>query len=147
LVIKGQVAGLIGEIHPDVLEKMDLKKKAAVFEIDADLLGAVFSEEVQYYEIPRYPAVTRDVAFILKNDIEAGKVITVADVQHQDLLDKIEVFDIYTGKNIPEGFKSLALRFTYRSAEKTLTDDEVNKVHSAEVKAIVDATSAKIRRE
>lgn len=147
VVIKGQVAGVIGDLHPYVLEKMDLKKKAAVFEIDADLIGSAFSEEIQYWEIPRYPAVTRDVAFILKNEIEAEKVIALADVQHQDLLDKIEVFDIYTGKNIPEGFKSLALRFTYRSAEKTLTDDEVNKVHGAVVKAIVDATSAKIRGE
>lgn len=147
VIIKGQVAGIIGDFHPDVLEKMDLKKKAAVFEIDSDLIGSAFSEEIQYFGIPRYPAVTRDVAFILKNEIEAEKVIAVADVQHQDLLDKIEVFDIYTGKNIPEGLKSLALRFTYRSAEKTLTDDEVNKLHGAVVKAIVDATSAKIRGE
>jgi phenylalanyl-tRNA synthetase beta chain len=147
VVIKGQVAGMIGDFHPDVLEKVDIKKKAAVFEIDAELIGSAFSEEIQYCDIPRYPAVTRDVAFILKNEIEAEKVIAVADVQHQDLLDKIEVFDIYTGKNIPEGSKSLALRFTYRSAEKTLTDDEVNKVHGAVVKAIVDAISAKIRGE
>lgn len=147
VVIEGQVAGMIGDFHPDVLEKMDIKKKAAVFEIDAELIGSAFSDEIQYWDIPRYPAVTRDVAFILKNEIEAEKVIAVADVQHQDLLDKIEVFDIYTGKNIPEGSKSLALRFTYRSAEKTLTDDEVNKVHGAVVKAIVDATSAKIRGE
>lgn len=147
VVIKGQVAGIVGDFHPDVLEKMDLKKKAAVFEIDMELIGSAFSAEIQYCEIPRYPVVTRDVAFILRNDIEAEKVIAVADVQHQDLLDKIEVFDIYTGKNIPEGSKSLALRFTYRSAEKTLTDDEVNKVHGAVVQAIVDATSAKIRGE
>jgi len=147
VVIKGQVAGIIGDLHPDVLEKMDLKKRAAVFEIDAEIIGSAFSEEMQYCEIPRYPAVTRDVAFILKNDIEAETAIAVANVQHQDLLDKIEVFDIYTGKNIPEGSKSLALRFTYRSAEKTLTDDEVNKVHGAIVKTIVDATSAKIRGE
>lgn len=147
VIIGGQVAGVIGDLHPDVLEKLDLKKKAAVFEIDAGLLGSAFSEEIQYCEIPRYPAVTRDVAFILSNDIEAQMVMALADVQHQDLLDKIEVFDIYTGKNIPEGCRSLALRFTYRSAEKTLTDDEVNKVHGAIVRAIVDATSAKIRGE
>ncbi|MEN6463620.1 MAG: phenylalanine--tRNA ligase subunit beta [Syntrophaceae bacterium] len=147
VVIKGQVAGFIGDFHPDVLEKMDLKKKAAVFEIDAESIGSAFSEDIQYYGMPRYPAVTRDVAFILGNDIEAEKAIAAADVQHQDLLDKIEVFDIYTGKNIPEGSKSLALRFTYRSAEKTLTDDEVNKVHGAVVRAIMDATSAKIRGE
>ncbi len=147
VLIKGQVAGFIGDVHPDVLERMDLKKKAAVFELDVEHIGSAFSEDIQYYEIPRYPAVTRDVAFILGNDIEAEKAIAAADVQHQDLLDKIEVFDIYTGKNIPEGSKSLALRFTYRSAEKTLTDDEVNKVHGAVVRAIVDATSAKIRGE
>jgi phenylalanyl-tRNA synthetase beta chain len=126
---------------------MDLKRKAAVFELDASLLASAFSEEIKFKGIPRFPAVTRDVAFILKSDIEAARAIEAANVQHQDLLDKIEVFDIYTGKNIPEGAKSLALRFTYRSAERTLTDDEVNKVHGAIVKAVLEATSAKIRGE
>ena len=147
IFVNGRAAGFIGDIHPDVIEKMDLKRKAAVFELDAGLIASAFSEEIKFKGIPRFPAVTRDVAFILKSDIEAARAIEAANVQHQDLLDKIEVFDIYTGKNIPEGSKSLALRFTYRSAERTLTDDEVNKVHGAIVKAVLEATSAKIRGE
>lgn len=145
VVINGKQAGFIGDVHPDVLEKMDIKRKATVFELDAEILLGQFSEEVKFTGIPRYPAITRDVAFVLKNEIEAAETVRAANVQHQDLLDKIEVFDIYTGKNIPDGFKSLALRFTYRSSERTLTDDEVNAIHGNIVKAIVDSTSAKIR--
>lgn len=147
IIIKGHPAGYIGEVHPDVIEKMDLKRKASIFELDLGILAQSFSEDLKFAGIPRYPAVTRDVALILKNDVEAAAAIEAADVQHQDLLDKIEVFDIYTGKNIPEGFKSIALRFTYRSSERTLTDDEVNIVHGEIVKAVVETTSAKVRGE
>ena len=87
------------------------------------------------------------MAFLIKRDLEVEAIIDLAIGEHQKLLEKIEVFDVYTGKNIPEGTKSLALRFTYRSPEKTLTDEEAGKVHADIVKAIVVATSAKIRGE
>ncbi len=85
------------------------------------------------------------MAFLIKRDLEVEAIIDLAIGEHQELLEKIEVFDVYMGQNIPEGMKSLALRFTYRSSEKTLTDDEVNQAHENLVRKIAEATGAQIR--
>jgi phenylalanyl-tRNA synthetase beta chain len=64
---------------------------------------------------------------------------------HEELLEKVQIFDVYEGKNIAEGMKSLGLRFSYRGAGRTLTDDEVNEVHARIVQKIVQASGASIR--
>ena len=68
-----------------------------------------------------------------------------AEDSHEELLEKVQIFDVYEGKNIPAGMKSLGLRFSYRCADRTLTDDEVNEVHARIVQKIVQATGASIR--
>jgi phenylalanyl-tRNA synthetase beta chain len=147
LVRKDEPVGFIGEIHPDVLMKLDIKAKALVFEIDFDSLISDFQEKLSFKEIPRFPPSFRDASFLVNRDLEAEQIINLAGVDHQELLEKIEIFDVYMGKNIPENAKSIALRFTYRSPEKTLTDDDVNPIHTNLVKKIADATGAKIRGE
>lgn len=142
-----QCIGFLGEVHPDVLMRMDLKNKAYVFEIDIDILTNCFSGEVFYKDLPRYPSVVRDVAFVVGEDLEADKMLNIARDMGKELLEKVSVFDVYSGKSIPRGKKSLGLRFIYRAPERTLTDDEVSQVHSGIVKNIIDLTGAKIRGE
>jgi len=147
IFIGEQCMGFLGEVHPDVLLKMDLKNKAYVFEIDIDILADCFSGDVFYKDLPKFPSVVRDVAFVVGEDLEADKMLNIARDMGKELLEKVSIFDVYSGKSITKGKKSLGLRFIYRAPERTLTDDEVNQVHSGIVKYIVDLTGAKIRGE
>ncbi|OPY86825.1 MAG: Phenylalanine--tRNA ligase beta subunit [Syntrophus sp. PtaU1.Bin208] len=137
--------GYMGEVHPDVLTRMDLKNRALVFELDMDALSEHISEGVAYREFSRYPESSRDVAFVIDSNVEVGAILDIALSTGEDLLERVRIFDVYAGAGIPEGKKSLGLRFTYRSYAATLTDDAVNRVHSKIVHHIIDRTGAQIR--
>jgi phenylalanyl-tRNA synthetase beta chain len=144
---KGRFIGFVGEVHPDTLFKMDLRNPAYVAEIDLDIVSNIFSGEVLYEDLPRFPSVLRDVAFVISQEIEADKMLKLITEMDKELLEKVSVFDVYCGKNIPQGKKSLGIRFVYRASDRTLTDDEINQLHGEIVKGIVDLTGAKIRGE
>lgn len=137
--------GFVGEVHPGVLEKMDLKRNAVVFELDFDFLAVHYTEEIFYRDIPRFPTSSRDVAFLVGKDMEGGRILDLVIGESEELLEKATIFDVYYGKGIPEGMKSIALRFTYRSSDRTLTDDEVDEVHNRIVERIAGLTGARIR--
>ena len=141
----GERLGFLGEIHPDVLGRMDITGRVVVCELDLDLLAAHFSKKEPFHAIARFPLSSRDVAFLVRSGIEAAELLRLANGSHEELLEKVKIFDVYEGKNIPVGMKSLGLRFTYRSLERTLTDEEVNEAHTRIVGKIVDATGASIR--
>ncbi len=138
-------AGFLGEIHPKVLEKMDITPRVVVFELDLLMLLDLFSKEMLYREISRVPSVSRDVAFVIDKTMESKEILMLALEKGEKLLENIEIFDVYYGTGVPEGRKSLAVRFTYRSPDRTLTDKEVSEVHERIIKKIVDSTGAKIR--
>ncbi|MBN1547654.1 MAG: hypothetical protein JW902_13470, partial [Syntrophaceae bacterium] len=147
IVIGHDVVGFLGELHPDVQDRMDLRNRALILELDLDSLCSHFTNQVNYREVSKYPPVTRDVAFLIRNDIEAAEVIRLGGISNEELLEKINVFDIYVGEGIPGGMKSLGVRFAYRSPQRTLKDEEVNEVHRKIVSVIVNETGAKIRGE
>ena len=140
--------GFLGEIHLDVLEKMSLRNAPYVFEINLDLLvAAYFNKCIIYKEISKFPPVMRDVAFVIPAAMEADQMLNIVLGEKEDLLENVVIFDIYTGKGIPEGTKSLGLRFSYRAPDRTLTDVEANNVHDRIVRNTVQLTGAKIRGE
>ncbi len=141
----GEAIGILGEIHPDVLKRMDIRSRAVVFELDLISLVDRCSDTFTYREIPRVPSTSRDVALVIDEMVESDRIVASALGKSEELLENIEIFDVYYGEGIPEGKKSLAVRFTYRSPSRTLTDDEVNDVHRRIVQRIIDATNAKIR--
>jgi len=140
-------AGVLGEVHPDVLERMDLKRRAVVFEIDFDGLAGHFTDDVITRDIPKFPSSSRDVAFLIDRDVEAETILNLARAEKEELLEKMEIFDVYIGKSIPDNMKSIALRFTYRSVGRTLTDEEVGRIHGRIVERITGVTGARIRGE
>lgn len=137
--------GFMGEINPEVLEKMGLKRNTVVFEIDFDALVMHYTGKIFYRDISRFPPCTRDVAFLVDKDVEGGQILDLAPREDEELLEKVAVFDVYEGKGVPEGMKSIALRFTYRSPDRTLTDNEVDHIHGRIVEKIAGSTGAKIR--
>ena len=141
------VIGFLGEVHPDVLARMDLKNRAMVFEIDLDSLGRCFSDELSYRDVSKFPSSSRDVAFLVSQERQAEDMIRFALDIHEELLEKVRIFDVYEGKGIPEGMKSLGLRFSYRAADRTLTDSEVSQVHGSIVKRMMERSGARIRGE
>jgi phenylalanyl-tRNA synthetase beta chain len=147
IYVKDQFIGFLGEVHPDILLKMDLKNRAYVAEIDLDIVSNMFSGEVLYKDLPRFPSVVRDVAFVIGREMEADRILKLATEMDKELLEKVSIFDVYSGKNIQEGKKSLGIRFVYRASDRTLTDDEVNQLHGRVIKNIVDLTGARIRGE
>jgi phenylalanyl-tRNA synthetase beta chain len=143
--INGQAIGFIGEIHKNVLEKMDIKGHVYAAEIDLDLLAGLYMEQVAYQEIPRFPAISRDVAFLVPQKMEGRALISISLENKEELLEKVHIFDVYEGKGIPVGMKSLGMRFSYRSSKRTLTDEEVEKIHERVIRKILSESGAKIR--
>jgi phenylalanyl-tRNA synthetase beta chain len=137
----------MGQVHPDVLEKLDLKNSAYIFEINLDILANQVNNIIHYKEISKFPAVTRDVAFLIPAEMETKYMIDIVLRQNEELLENVVIFDIYAGKGISEGMKSLGLRFSYRAPDRTLTDVEVNSIHDKIVQNTVGVTGAIIRGE
>jgi len=138
--------GFLGEIHPDVLEKIDLKNNIYVYEINLDILVAAYLDQnISCQEISKFPTVIRDTAFVIPDAMEADQILNVVLGQKEDLLENVIIFDVYKGKEILDGEKSLGLRFSYRASDKTLTDLEAKSVHDRIVQNTVNLTGAKIR--
>ncbi|MDD2620728.1 MAG: phenylalanine--tRNA ligase subunit beta, partial [Syntrophomonadaceae bacterium] len=126
LMCKGQKIGIIGEVHPLVLQKYDIKVRTCAFELDLDELFKQIESKRMMESITRYPAVERDIALLLAADINSAQVVEVIKAAEKQLLQDLVVFDIYAGEQVPAGFKSMALKLTFQSTERTLTDTEIN---------------------
>jgi phenylalanyl-tRNA synthetase beta chain len=125
VMVKGEDAGWIGEIHPLVCREWDLDA-AAGFEVDlAPLVAASRVGEETYEDVVSYPAVHQDVAVVVDDSVPASEVRAAVVEGGGGLLRSAEVFDLYRGEQVVEGRKSLALRLTFRAADRTLTDEEV----------------------
>jgi phenylalanyl-tRNA synthetase beta chain len=124
VTVDGEYLGLIGGIHPDVLENYEIGTRVYAGELDFNLLLEKADSAVTYSPLPRYPSINRDIALLVDKDIPAGAVEKVIRIAGGDLVEQIRLFDVYTGAQIPEGKKSIAYSLTLRSAERTLTEQE-----------------------
>lgn len=148
LSFDGTAAGYVGELNPHVTELLNLKlqkPQIIVFEIDVDILMQLVPAKISYAPIPRFPSVERDIALVLDDRITAGEILSLMAGFRSDIVEQTGLFDYYKGKNIPADKKSLGLRITYRSRERTLTDAEVEEVHSALVRHLLERTGGSLR--
>jgi phenylalanyl-tRNA synthetase beta chain len=137
--------GVVGEVHPGVLAAFEVSQAVTLAEIDVDRLISQGMVPPQYRPIPRFPAVTRDLSVILDATVPAGQILTTIEGFHPDLLREVRLFDIYAGKPIPEGKKSLTFALTYRSDDRTLTDEEVNAIQTRVIEHVRQKFSAQLR--
>ena len=121
--------GVVGEIKPSVLERFDIHQPVFAFEIDLDRLLALVPQATEFAAIPRFPATARDMTLIVDEHVAAGAVVKEIEASNVDIIEDITVFDVYKGKPIADGKKSISIRITYRSHEQTLEDGPVNALH------------------
>ncbi|MDP2690528.1 MAG: phenylalanine--tRNA ligase subunit beta, partial [Deltaproteobacteria bacterium] len=138
-------AGVFGEIHPDIAARFDLKRPAYVFELDAEALAGLFGRKRPYTQLPRFPESTRDIAFIVDENVPYAEIINSIELLNTKLIERVELFDVYCGGNIPGGMKSMALRIVYRSKAATLTHEEVEEAHSAVAEKLREKFNAEVR--
>ncbi len=147
ITMEGETLGYVGEIHPREALERDLAEPCAVCELDLKKLVAYgFSPRPTIEPPPRFPAVRRDLALVLDREFPAESVVrTIREIAPR-LLERAAVFDVYEGGSIAPGKKSVALALTYRAKDRTLTDDEVNRIHAALVEQARMQLGAELRR-
>jgi phenylalanyl-tRNA synthetase beta chain len=137
--------GWLGEVHPDVLSALDVLGPAIAFEVDADAIAARSLRPREVEPLPRFPAVERDVAVVLRDEVTAGAAIDLVRRVGGGLVESVGPFDLYRGGGVPEGHRSLALRVTYRASDRTLTDAEVDEIHGRVRESLAAGLGATIR--
>jgi len=146
---KEKVVALFGDIHPNILKKLDIRVEALVgFEIFLDNLKQPkksLKDQKTQYKYSDFQKSERDFAFILDKNFKVQELIEIISNVDKELVKSIKVFDVYEGTNIPEGKKSIALNVTIQSLEKTLTEDDLNKINQLIISAVESKTGAKIR--
>jgi len=121
----GDEIGIIGEVHPLVLQNYDIKQRSCAFELDVEKLYTHRRTRRMVDKIARYPAVERDIAVVLKNEVTAAEALAVIRDTEKELLKDVVVFDIYTGEQVASGYKSVAFRMTFQSMDRTLKEDDI----------------------
>ncbi len=142
--LAGREIGYIGQVHPATARDNDLRE-TYVFQLD---LEALLNHEVQpviYKALPRFPAITRDIALVVDSKQTAAEVETIIREAGGTLLTSIRLFDLYEGEHMETGKKSLAFSLTYLDPEQTLTDERVTAVHEKVLAALENKIGASLR--
>ncbi len=146
---KDQVAAYFGEIHPNILKKIDIKTESLVgFEILLENLRLPkknLKDQKTNFIVSDYQKSERDFAFIINKDVSSQDLINAVSNVDQNLISNIKVFDVYEGENIPENKKSIAISVTIQSLEKTLNDSDLEKINKLIIETVENKTGAKIR--
>lgn len=145
LVYNNICIGTFGELHPDVLENYDLNQRVYIAEINVDLVFENLNNTKVYNPLPKYPSTTRDIALLVKDEVFVKQIEDIIKANGEDILESYQLFDVYKGAQIEQGHKSIAYSITYRSKDKTLTDEEVAKVHDKIVSELSEKLNANLR--
>ncbi|MGA2281377.1 MAG: phenylalanine--tRNA ligase subunit beta [Verrucomicrobiota bacterium] len=140
-----QTLGEFGQLSPVLAKKYDLRDAVLLAELNLDLLLARRNPAKSFKSLPQFPSIRRDVAMLVPEATTHDAVLQVVKQTKPANLEAVELFDVFRGKNVPKGQKSLAYAFTYRAADKTLTDAEVNAAHEKIVEAFKTQLKAIMR--
>ncbi|QIZ20960.1 phenylalanine--tRNA ligase subunit beta [Candidatus Pelagibacter giovannonii] len=146
---KEKVAGFFGDIHPNILKELDIKAESLVgFEIFLDNIKQpkkLLKNQKTQYKYSDFQKSERDFAFVLDKNFKAQELIEIIRNVDKELIKSVKVFDVYEGENIDENKKSIALNVTIQSLEKTLKEEDLNKINQLIISTVESKTDAKIR--
>jgi len=145
LVSGSDALAFFGTLHPKIQENYSLRRPVFVFEADVSRLFAQATVESTFHEIPRFPAVVLDLAMIIDEDVSWGSLEHLVRRTGAPLLKRVHVFDLYRGEGVPEGKKSLAFNLTYQAADRTLTDNEIDRIQKRIIKRAERELGAQLR--
>ncbi|HEX4273628.1 MAG TPA: hypothetical protein VHZ32_19715, partial [Rhizomicrobium sp.] len=142
-----KVIATFGELHPKILAVFDIKGPAAAFEIQLDAIpdSKAKGKARPLFTPSPYQAVERDFAFVVDASVAAGDIVKAARNTERNLIDTISVFDVYEGKGVPEGKKSVAITLRLQPKDKTLTEAEIEAIAKKIVDGVAKATGAALR--
>ena len=147
IVLKDAAIGYVGELHPSEAMRLDLSDSCAVYELDlTNLISYGFSPRKTIEAPPRFPAIRRDLALVLDRNFPSDVVVRTIRECGSSLLEGVEVFDVYEGSAVAADKKSVALACRYRARDRTLTDEEVNRVHAVLVEQARTRLGAELRQ-
>tara|TARA_B110001454_G_scaffold166024_1_gene155854 strand:+ start:1188 stop:2522 length:1335 start_codon:yes stop_codon:yes gene_type:complete len=146
---KEKVVAFFGEIHPNILKKIDIKTESLVgFEIFLDNIKQTkksLNNQKAQYQYSDFQKSERDFAFVINKNFKVQELIETISSVDKNLIKAVKVFDVYQGENIPEGQKSIALNVTIQSSEKTLKDEDLERINQLIISTVEEKTGAKIR--
>lgn len=125
IFVEGEVIGVFGELHPKVVKAYDVPKRTYVAEINLDKLHQLSTNDVHFADLPKYPGVHRDLAFLAEEEIPAGDIQREILQLGGDLLKDVQIFDVYQGAQIMTGKKSIAYSLYFQALDRTLTEPEI----------------------
>lgn len=126
IIYNGKVAGYLGEVHPEVLDNYDIGDRAYVAVLDMPLIVEMSTFDRKFEGIAKFPAVNRDLSMVVPKEILAGQIEAMIAQRGGAILESYQLFDIYEGSQIKEGYKSIAYSITFRAKDKTLEEAEVS---------------------
>ena len=139
------IIGTLGELHPIVTENYDLQTRGYVADLDFNMMIQMAKSDYKFKHIPKYPAIERDIAILVKDEITSLQIERVVIEHGGELLESVKMFDIYKGKQIAAGYKSVAYGLVFRAMDRTLVDEDVNKVFDKILKALENELHAQLR--
>ena len=140
IILQGKEVGIIGKLHPNTL-----KDNVYVFEINLAKLLNNHPSRMTYKDIPKFPSISKDIAFILDKAVTAGEVMATIKKAGGKLLQTISVFDVYTGENVSADKKSIAFNLTFQDPTRTLTEEEVMTVFNNIIDKVKASHNAELR--
>ena len=137
---------ILGEVHPVVLNNYDIEKRVYLAEINISKLEKYSRNNKKYVEVPKFPAVERDIAIIVDESVEVGQIEKIITKKAKKLLEGLKLFDIYRNEKLGENKKSVAYALTFRDKNKTLSDEEVNVAMENIIAELEKTVGAELRK-
>ncbi|MFC1873165.1 phenylalanine--tRNA ligase subunit beta, partial [Chloroflexota bacterium] len=128
ITVGGDTVGILGELHPKVASTFEVNRPVFIIEVNASALVTHTGKDRMFQPIPRFPAMIRDMALIVEQNISHQQITDI--ISGYSLVASVDIFDIYSGEQVPAGKKSLAYRVVYQSATETLKEDEINRMQA-----------------
>jgi len=142
----GEELGFLGEIHPKLTENLEIKERVFVFDLDFEKLQKLAWEEHEYRPISSYPAAVRDLAVLVPQGTKVVEVLNKINKTGGKLVRDVDLFDIYQGEAIPEGKENFAFHIIYQAEDRTLSSEEIDRIHQRIIKAVEENPEWEVRK-
>ena len=135
--------GEFGEVHPQVCRNFDIRTGVALARLDPEAIRNAAPQSVKYNKFSRFPASTRDLSIVVEESVEAGQILEILIKRGGDILNRVDVVDVFRSEDVGHGRKSVTFALSFRHLERTLNDEEIN----GKIERILGAVQEKLGGE